>query len=410
MQPLLRFILNKPIWTSLAESSPKAESNRVTPNQPFKKKLSCYNQVEITPIYPCAEAALNKQLFGTLKSGVPILEYTLTNANAMQVRVVTYGGIITAVEVPDRAGMLKNVVLGYDNLLNYETGTTYFGCIAGRYANRIAHGRFTLDGHAYQLAINDGPNHLHGGSQGFDKRVWDVKREISESGAEGLELHYISPDGEENYPGSLDVTLTYTLTSENELRIDYRAITDAATIVNLTNHTYWNLEGEGSDPIYNHTLQLNADRYTPVDATAIPLGELAPVADTPFDFRAPKAVGADIRSNHPQIIFGKGYDHNWVIRRPTLQDQTLVKAADLAGPLSGRRMEVWTTEPGIQFYSGNFLNAQYYGPSQRAYRQSDGLALETQHFPDSPNQPGYPSTALYPGSVFHSTTIYKFLK
>jgi len=352
---------------------------------------------------------MNKRPYGTSNSGEPITQYILENANRMQVRVINYGGIITGVDVPDRQGAVQNVVLGFDTLHHYETGTTYFGCVAGRYANRIARGKFTLDGKTHQLAVNDGPNHLHGGLQGFDKQVWDVVREIGEPGIEGIELHHLSPDGAENFPGSLDVTLAYRLTAENELRIDYRATSDAATIVNLTNHSYWNLAGEGSGTIYAHILQLNADRYTPVDATAIPLGELAPVAGTPFDFREPKTVGADIRSDHQQIQYGKGYDHNWVIHRPTLDDQSLAKAAELSETTSGRRMEVWTTEPGIQFYSGNFLDGGNYGPSRRAYRQGDGLALETQHFPDSPNRPEFPTTALYPGEEYRSTTIYKFI-
>jgi aldose 1-epimerase len=352
---------------------------------------------------------LQKRYFGTLTSGEPITEYSLANANHIQVRMITFGGIITAVDVPDRQGAVLNVVLGFDNLQSYETRTTYFGCVAGRYANRIALGKFTIEGQTHQLEINDGPNHLHGGLRGFDKRVWQVAREINTTAAEGIELHYLSPAGEGNYPGSLDVSMTYLLTGENELCIEYRATTDAPTIVNLTNHTYWNLAGEGSGTIYDHILQLNADRYTPVDATAIPLGELAPVAGTPFDFREAKTIGADIRSDHEQVVFGTGFDHNWVIQRPSLDDQSLVKAGELSEPVSGRHMEVWTTEPGLQFYSGNFLNGENYGPSRRAYRQGDGLALETQHFPDSPNQPGFPSTALYPGSVYRSTTIYKFL-
>lgn len=352
---------------------------------------------------------MQKRPFGTTKIGVPIFEYTLDNANHMQIRVINFGGIITAVNVPDREGDIRNVVLGFDNLLNYETRTTYFGCVAGRYANRIARGKFILAGKTYQLAANDGPNHLHGGVQGFDKRVWDAVREINTPTEKGIELHYFSPDGEENYPGSLEVSLTYLLTAENELRIEYRATTDAPTIVNLTNHSYWNLAGEGSGSIYDHLLQLNASCYTPVDATAIPLGEHAPVESTPFDFRTANMIGEDIRSDHPQVVIGKGFDHNWVIDRPSPEDQFLVKAAELSEPASGRCMEVWTTEPGIQFYSGNFLNGENYGPSRRAYRQGDGLALETQHFPDSPNQPGFPSTALYPGSVYQSTTIYKFL-
>ena len=354
------------------------------------------------------EAILNKQLYGTTRGGVPVYEYTLTSASGMVVKLINFGAIITAVHVPGRDGIVKNVVLGFDNLLAYETQSVYFGCVAGRYANRIAKGRFTLDGKPYQLAANDGPNHLHGGSQGFDKQVWDVTREISNPGEAGIELRYLSPAGEENYPGSLDVAVTYILTDLNELRIEYRASTGAPTIVNLTNHSYWNLAGEGSGSILEHRLQLNAGRYTPVDATAIPLGELAPVEGTPFDFRQPKAIGADIHSDHPQVAFGYGFDHNWVIRRASLQDTSLVQAAELTDPLSGRSMQVWTTEPGIQFYSGNFLNGVHYGPSHRSYRQSDGLALETQHFPDSPNQPEFPSTVLRPGAVFRSTTVYRF--
>jgi len=351
---------------------------------------------------------MNKQHYGTLQDGRPVDEYTLNNANHVEIRVITYGGIITSVKVPDRTGALLDVVLGLNNLLEYETRNLYFGSITGRYANRIAHGRFTLDGKTYQLALNDGSNHLHGGVKGFDKKVWSVVREISGADGEGIELRYLSPDGEENYPGNLDTSVTYLLTRQDELRIDYHAVADAPTIVNLTNHTYWNLAGEGSGSILSHVLQLNADRYLPVDVTAIPLGELAPVQGTPFDFRAPKAIGADIHSDHQQILFGLGYDHNWIIQRPAPDDQSLALAAAVTEPGSGRYMEVWTTEPGIQFYTGNFLTGSHVGPSRRTYRQSYGLALETQRFPDSPNQSGFPSAVLRPGSVYHSTTIYKF--
>jgi aldose 1-epimerase len=352
------------------------------------------------------EATLKKRLYGNTKNGVPVYAYTLTNPSGIQVQVITYGGIVTSVSVPDRTGVMANVALGFDTLLDYETHNPYFGCIAGRYANRIARGRFSIDGTTYQLAINDGPNHLHGGKVGFDKKVWDVVREISGPSEEGIELHYLSPDGEENFPGALDISLSYILTSQNELRIEYHATTDAPTVVNLTNHSLWNLAGEGSGTIYNHVIQLIADRYTPVDATAIPFGELAKVEGTPFDFRLPRVIGDEIRSNHQQVVFGKGYDHNWVINRPDAQ--SLVKACELIDPDSGRCMEVWTTEPGIQFYTGNFLEGSNYGPSQRAYRQSDGLALETQHYPDSPNQPAFPTTLLRPGEVYQSTTTYKF--
>ena len=350
------------------------------------------------------EAAMHKQLYGTTQNGVPVYEYTFTNTTPMTVRVITYGGIITAVETPDRNGALVNVALGLPSLLDYETHNPFFGCITGRYANRIAKGRFSLDGKTYQLAINNGINHLHGGLKGLDKHVWTVTRELPE----GVELHYLSPDGEENYPGNLDIHVTYQLSAENELRIDYRAQTDAPTVVNLTNHSLWNLAGEGSGSIGGHCLQLNADRYNPVDEGAIPFGDLAPVAGTPLDFRAPKQIVDDLRSDHQQIIFGKGFDHNWVINRPTDAGSAILQAGELSDPASGRRMEIWTNEPGIQFCSGNFLEGSNYGPSRRAYRQGDGAALETQHFPDSPNQPGFPSTVLRPGEQFHSTTVYKF--
>lgn len=351
---------------------------------------------------------MKKHLYGTTKNGVPIYEYSLTNANQVEVRVIHYGGIITAVNLPDRNGVVRNVALGLPTFADYEERNGYFGCVAGRYANRIANGRFTLDGKTYQLASNNGPHHLHGGIVGFDKRVWDVTREIVTASEEGIEMRYLSPDGEENYPGNLTVTMTYVLTSANELRLEYHATTDAATVLNLTNHSFWNLAGEGSGSALDHVLQLDADAYTAVDATAIPLGALTPVEGTPFDFRAAKPVGADIRSNHRQVNYGLGFDHNWVVRRPSLQDNSLARAAELLDPASGRRMEVWTTEPGVQFYSGNFLNGSSVGPSGKAYRQSDGLCLETQHFPDSPNQPSFPSTVLRPGEVYQSVTVHKF--
>ncbi len=352
---------------------------------------------------------MRKQLYGTTSSGIPVYEYTLTSPRQVEVKIITYGGIITAVNVPDERGAVKNVALGFDNFKDYETKNPYFGCITGRYANRIAKGRFTLDGTTYQLATNEGVNHLHGGTIGLDKRVWEVTREIVEPERTGIELHYLSPDGEENYPGNLDIYVTYTLNAQNELEIHYRAVTDRSTVVNLTNHSYWNLAGEGSGSIEDHVLYLNADRYTPVDGYAIPTGELAPVAGTPLDFTTPKRIGDDLRSDHPQIACVRGFDHNWVLNRPSLEDRTLIQAAVLSHPASGRRMEVWTTEPGIQFYSGNFLDGSRYGPSRRAYRQGDALALETQHFPDSPNHPEFPSTVLRPGQTYDTTTLYKFL-
>lgn len=363
---------------------------------------------------------ITPEFYGTTSDGKDVYEYTLTNANKepMEVKIITYGGIITSIKVPDRHRNLDNVALGFDNLGDYETKSPYFGCITGRYANRIALGRFTLDGVTYCLDINNDPNSLHGGFVGFDKKVWEVTK--AEAGRHGvvLELHYSSAagegyegdecaDGEEGYPGNLDVYVTYTLTNRNEIRMDYKATTDAPTVVNLTNHTYWNLAGEGEGDIYDHILMLNADRYTPVDATLIPTGDLPSVAGTPFDFRKPKPIADGIRSDHEQIVFGRGFDHNWVLRRPSFDDTSMILASAMCEPTSGRVLKVFTTEPGIQFYAGNFLDGTLYGTSDRAYRQGDGLALETQHFPDSPNQPDFPSTVLRPGETYETTTIFK---
>jgi aldose 1-epimerase len=350
---------------------------------------------------------LTKQHYGTTAGGSAVTQYTLSNSAGLEVKIITLGGTITSVRLPDRSGDLANVVLGCADLKGYETQSPYFGCITGRYANRIAHGSFSLDGQTYQLAVNNGPAHLHGGLRGFDKVVWEVTRELSGSEGEGIELHYLSSDGEESFPGALDSFVTYRLTEQNELRIDYRATSDKPTVVNLTNHTYWNLHGEGSGPIYDHLLQINADRYTPVDAALIPTGELAPVEGTPFDFRTPKPIGQEIRAGDTQLALGKGYDHNWVLSASASAGD-LVQAAVLHDPHSGRILEVWTSEPGIQFYAGNGLDGSIYGTSGRAYRQGEGVALETQHFPDSPNQPHFPSTVLRPGETYATTTVFRF--
>ena len=348
---------------------------------------------------------ITSEPWGTV-GGQPVTLYTLTNSRGMTVRITNYGGIIQSIDVPDRRGRTANVALGFDNLDDYVTSSPYFGCITGRYANRIANGRFTLDGVTYQLATNNGPNHLHGGNVGFDKRVW-AATPLQGRSSVGLRLAYTSPAGEENYPGTLTTQVTYTLTNRNEIRMDYRATTDAPTIVNLTNHTYWNLAGEGSGTIEDQVLELNADRYTPVDATLIPTGEIAPVAGTPFDFTDATAIGERIRDSHPQIVIGQGYDHNFVLNRRSSTDRSMILAARVSDPRSGRVLEITTTEPGIQFYSGNFLDGTLVGTSGRVYRQTDGFALETQHYPDSPNQPTFPSTVLRPGGVYETTTIYR---
>jgi aldose 1-epimerase len=345
--------------------------------------------------------------YGITADGIPVEEYTLTNAHHMEVKIITYGGIITSIKVPDRKGQFTNVVLGFDNLQDYEAKSPYFGCITGRYANRIAEGKFTLDGVEYQLDVNNGPNHLHGGFKGFDKQVWEVTKEIIEPKAVGIELHYLSPDLDQKYPGALDTYVTYRLTDKNTIRIDYKATTDAPTIVNLTNHSYWNLKGEGECDINDHILKINADYYTPDDENLIPTGEIAPVAGTPFDFRMPKPVSKGLRSDDEQVVIGRGWDHNWVLNRPSFEDKSLIFAASVYEQKSGRVLEIWTTEPGIQFYSGNFLDGTIYGTSHRAYRQGDGLALETQHFPDSPNHDNFPSTVLRPGQTYETTTIFK---
>jgi aldose 1-epimerase len=360
--------------------------------------------VTISPIM-ASSASIEKRGYGTTADGKAVEEYTLTNANGAEVKIITYGGIITSLRIPDRNGNLDNVVLGFDKLSDYETKNPYFGALIGRYGNRIAKAKFMLDDEDYTLAVNNDPNSLHGVNKGFDKVVWTAK-EVSSDSDVGLELSYLSPDGEEGYPGNLSVTVVYTLTADNAIRIDYTATTDKATVINLTHHSYFNLGGNGSGPIYDEVLQVNADKYTPVDATLIPTGELADVAGTAFDFRDPKVINAGVRSGDEQIVLGRGYDHNFVLNRS--DNDALEKAAFLYDPATGRGMEVWTTEPGLQFYTGNFLDGTLVGSSGGMYRQGEGLCLETQHFPDSPNHADFPSTDLKPGDTYHSSTVYKF--
>jgi aldose 1-epimerase len=362
---------------------------------------------------------IKKAPFGELGDGTAVERYTLGNGS-MSVSILTYGGIIQELRAPDRRGRLANITLGYADLEGYTVprgdpptpNPSYFGGIIGRYGNRIGDARFMLGGETYTLDANNGPNHLHGGDQGFDRFVWDAEP-FKRHGAVGLRLTRTSAEGEgctpppacTGYPGNLEVQVDYTLDKRDNLRIDYEATTDKTTVVNLTNHAYWNLSGEGTGTIYDHQLTLNAWGYTPVDETLIPTGEITPVGGTPFDFRRPHAIGERIRENDEQLVFGRGYDHNWVLSR---HGSGLSPAAKLSDPASGRVLTMWTEEPGIQFYSGNFLDGTLYGTSGRAYRQGDGLALETQHFPDSPNKPDFPSTTLRPGETYETTTVLGF--
>ncbi|RSM59763.1 galactose-1-epimerase [Actinoplanes sp. ATCC 53533] len=355
--------------------------------------------------YAGGPATITKEAWGTTAGGAAVDRYTLTN-NGMRVRILTYGGILQTIETPDRRGRVANVALGFDNLSDYETKSPYFGCITGRYANRIAEGQFTLDGVAYQLPINNPPNSLHGGTVGFDKHVWAATPLRSRDGV-GLRLRFTSPDGDQGYPGEMRATVTYTLTRDHAIRMDYEATTSKPTIVNLTNHAYWNLGGEGTGTIDDHRLYLNASRYTPVDPTLIPTGAIDRVAGTPMDFRKATAIGARNRDGFAQLVIGRGYDHNWVLDRRDASYKKLEIAARATDPASGRQLTVRTTEPGIQFYGGNFLDGTLVGTSGRMYRQGDGFALETQHYPDSPNHANFPSTVLRPGQTYRTTTIYE---
>jgi aldose 1-epimerase len=337
--------------------------------------------------------------FGTMPDGTAIEVFTLKNANGIEVRAINYGAIITSIKTPDRNGAVGDIVLGFDSLEGYLGDHPYFGAIIGRYGNRIARGRFTIDNIQYTLARNNGQHHLHGGVRGFDKQVWDVEV----LGSSTVRFSRVSPDGEEGYPGTLRVQVAYTLTNYDELVIEYGASSDLPTHVNLTQHSYFNLAGGGD--ILGHELTLDADRYTPIDGGLIPTGELATVEGTPFDFRKPIAIGARIDAAHPQITNGQGYDHNWVLNR---EGTTLRFAARVVEPRSGRTLDVATTEPGIQFYAGNFLDGTLKGKGGQVYARRSGFCLETQHFPDTPNQPKFPTTLIRPGDTYSSRTVFKF--
>jgi len=351
---------------------------------------------------PDASKSVPKQAFGTAPDGTPVEIYTLRNARGVEARICTYGGIVVSLKTPDRNGHFADVVLGYDSLDGYLKSSPYFGCLVGRYGNRIARGKFTLDGQTYSLATNNYPNALHGGLLGFDKRVWKASPVTTAHGP-GLQLSYTSADGEEGYPGKLTVMAVYSLTADNGLRLDYTATTDKATVLNLTQHSYFNLAGKGD--ILGHVVEMPADRYTPVDSTLIPTGQLPPVEGTPFDFRKPTAIGARINQADEQLKFGGGYDHNWVFAKKP-GDLTLL--AKVTEPTTGRILEVLSTEPGLQFYTGNFLDGTITGKGGWTYQFRNGFCMEPQHFPDSPNQPNFPSVVLRPGQTYHNTIIYRF--
>jgi len=347
---------------------------------------------------------MQKQEWGKTADGQPVYLYTLSNKKGMEAAITTYGGAVVSLKVADRKGEFADVVQGYKDVSGYETDKGYFGALIGRYGNRIAHGEFKLDGKTYNIPKNDGANSLHGGAKGFNKKLWTAK-DVSGAAGQALELTYLSKDGEEGFPGNLSVKVVYTLTENNELKIDYAATTDKDTVLNLTNHSYFNLAGAGSGDILSHELMIPASRYTPVDSGLIPTGELAPVKGTPFDFTKLTVIGSRINDDNEQLKLGKGYDHNFVLDGAM---GTMHKAAEVYEPKSGRLMDVTTLEPGVQFYTGNFLDGTVTGKDGKVYNHRYALCLETQHFPDSPNHPNFPTTELKPGHRYHTTTIYKF--
>lgn len=348
---------------------------------------------------------IDKKLFGKLPTGEEVYLYTLTNKNGMEVKIINYGATVVSLTAPNRDGKYEDVVLGYDNLEDYVNGKSFFGCIVGRFGNRINKGKFKLDGKEYQLTINDGENHLHGGIIGYNKVLWKAEPIINDS-SQSLKLSYLSPDGEQGYPGNLSIEVVYTLNDKNELLIDYSAVTDKPTILNPTHHSYFNLSGSFENTILNHELLIDADYITPINNQLIPTGELMKVDNTPFDFRSFKKIGERINDNNEQLKFGKGYDHNWVLNN---FDGRVRKVAELYDPSSGRAMEVLTDQPGLQFYSGNFLDGLITGKNGIKYNYRTGLCLETQFFPDSPNHSNFPSVVLRPGEKYKQKTIYRFI-
>tara|TARA_Y100001935_G_scaffold193913_1_gene162023 strand:- start:41933 stop:43126 length:1194 start_codon:yes stop_codon:yes gene_type:complete len=392
----LSSILNKKLNIKVSPTMKKMFANRIKINSMLLILLSA---VMLVSACQNKNTEVNRKAtveeFGKMPDGTPVQLYTLENASGMQVSITNYGGTVTSIVVPDKEGIMENVVLGFDNLDDYLAGTPYFGAIIGRYGNRIGKATFSLDGETYELNANDGDNHLHGGNVGFDKVLWNA--EIGDNNT--ITFSYLSEDGEEGYPGNLDITVVYTLTDANELKIDYEAVTDKATPVNLTNHSYFNLSGDPESLILDHELMMDADGYTPVDAGLIPTGEIAEVEGTPFDFTEPYEIGARIDD-----VEG-GYDHNWVLNESA---EEMPVVATLHDPQTGRFMEVLTTEPGLQFYSGNFLDGTLTGSDGSVYNKHAALCLETQHFPDSPNKPEFPSTILNPGETYSTSTIYRF--
>jgi len=354
-----------------------------------------------------AEVSLSRADYGTTADGHPVSQYTLKNSHGVTLKVITYGGIVTTLEVPDRKGKVADIVLGFDSLHDYEkyNGNIHFGALIGRYANRIAGGRFPLDGKTWQLPVNDGPNTLHSGPNSFDTKVWTVTGTHGDAKSSSVTLRYVSPDGENGFPGTLTADVTYTLTADNVIRIDYRATTDKDTVVNLTNHTYFNLAGHDSGDVERQRIQIDASRFTPTDKTSIPTGQLESVEGTPMDLRRLTPIGAHLRAGDPQLLIAHGYDQNWVLDHGG--QPTPAFAARAEDPASGRFLELYTTQPGLQFYTANGLDGSIAGKGGTAYRQTDAFALEAEHFPDSPNHPSFPTTELKPGQTLHEVTLWK---